>query len=153
MTTTIKPKRRVLSLRAKLKSRKGASNGKLLRKGIVEGREIDPHPQVTKAINFLMSHTDYEKMRVVRYNTTTFNLDRMRTLLKYLGNPQTKFKSAHIAGTKGKGSTCHMLASMLQAGGLKTGLYTSPHIVDIRERIRLNSEMIPQDQLIDLVKR
>ena len=90
-----------------------------------------------------MQQTDYEKMRVVRYNTNTFSLDRMRTLLKHLGNPQTKFKTAHIAGTKGKGSTCHMLAAMLQAGGLKTGLYTSPHIVDLfRERIRLNGEMI-----------
>src|ERR1043165_8899077 len=97
----------------------------------------DPHPAYTKAIESLMAYTDYEKMRVVRYNTTTFNLDRMRTLLKHLGNPQTKFKTAHIAGTKGKGSTCHMLAGMLQAGGLKTGLYTSPHIVDIRERVRI----------------
>ena len=114
---------------------------------------VDAHPQYTKALNFLMSHTDYEKMRVVRYNTTTFNLDRMRTLLKHLGNPHLKFKTAHIAGTKGKGSTCHMLAGMLQAGGLKTGLYTSPHIVDMRERIRLNGEMIAQDQLIELVKR
>ena len=100
-----------------------------------------------------MSHTDYEKMRVVRYNTTTFSLDRMRTLLKYLGNPHTKFKTAHIAGTKGKGSTCHMLASMLQSGGLKTGLYTSPHIVDMRERIRLNGEMISHNDLVELVKR
>lgn len=116
-------------------------------------RPIDPHPQYTKALNFLMSHTDYEKMRVVRYNTTTFNLDRMRTLLKHLGNPHAKFKTAHIAGTKGKGSTCHMLASMLQSGGLKTGLYTSPHIVDMRERIRLNGEMVSHQELVELVKR
>ncbi|HVT83401.1 MAG TPA: folylpolyglutamate synthase/dihydrofolate synthase family protein [Phycisphaerae bacterium] len=114
---------------------------------------MDPHPAFTKAIEFLTSYTDYEKMRVVRYNTTTFNLDRMRNLLKHLGNPHMKFKTAHVAGTKGKGSTCHMLAGMLQAGGLKTGLYTSPHIVDIRERIRINNDMIPHNELVALVKR
>ena len=119
----------------------------------VEDRSIDMYPAYTRAINFLMSHTDYEKMRVVRYNTTTFSLDRMRTLLKHLGNPHLKFKTAHVAGTKGKGSTCHMLASMLQAGGLKTGLYTSPHIVDMRERIRLNGEMVSHENLVSLVKR
>ncbi len=53
-------------------------------------RLVDPHPQYTKAINFLLSQTDYEKMRVVRYNTTTFSLDRMRLLLKHLGNPQLR---------------------------------------------------------------
>jgi dihydrofolate synthase/folylpolyglutamate synthase len=151
-------KRRIPNPRAQ-SERRGpmhATGGKVLLKATAAASPvevIDAHPQYTKAINFLMSHTDYEKMRVVRYNTTTFSLDRMRTLLKHLGNPQLKFKTAHIAGTKGKGSTCHMLAGMLQSGGLKTGLYTSPHIVDMRERIRLNGDMIPQDELIDLVKR
>lgn len=113
----------------------------------------DPFPQYTKALDFLMGHTDYERMRVVRYNTSTFNLDRMRTLLKHLGNPHTKFKTAHVAGTKGKGSTCHMLAAMLQAGGLKTGLYTSPHLMDMRERIKINGEMIAPQELVEYVKR
>lgn len=114
---------------------------------------IEEYPAYARAVNFLMSHTDYEKMRVVRYNTTTFSLDRMRTLLKHLGNPHTKFKSAHVAGTKGKGSTCHMLAGMLQSGGLKTGLYTSPHIIDMRERIRINGELVSHEELVELVKR
>src|SRR6185503_9994811 len=105
------------------------------------------------AVDFLMTHTDYEKMRVVRNNTTTFSLDRMRTLLKHLGNPHAKFKTAHVAGTKGKGSTCHMLASMLQSGGLKTGLYTSPHLIDMRERIRINGDMISHHDVVELVKR
>src|SRR4051812_9313805 len=129
-----------------------AARGKVITKAPV-AVEVETHPAYEKAVEFLMSHTDYEKMRVVRYNTTTFNLDRMRTLLKHLGNPQTAFKTAHIAGTKGKGSTCHMLAGMLQAGGVKTGLYTSPHLVDMRERIRINGEMISRDNLVALVKR
>ncbi len=126
------------------------AKGKLITKSPVA---VDIHPAYSKALDFLMSHTDYEKMRVVRYNTTTFNLERMRTLLKHLGNPHTKFKTAHVAGTKGKGSTCHMLAAMLQAGGLKTGLYTSPHLIDMRERIRINGEMIGHAKLVELVKR
>src|ERR1700744_6240581 len=150
---TLKSAKRAVSV-----ARVSRSNGRgpVLMKATVSAVSavpIDPHPQYTKALNFLMSHTDYEKMRVVRYNTTTFSLDRMRTLLKYLGNPHTKFKTAHIAGTKGKGSTCHMLASMLQSGGLKTGLYTSPHIVDMRERIRLNGDLISHSGLVELVKR
>jgi len=106
-----------------------------------------------KALDFLLDHTDYERMRVVRYNTTTFNLDRMRNLLKGLGNPHQKVKTAHVAGTKGKGSTCHMLATMLQFAGFKTGLYTSPHLMDLRERIRINQEMIPQPAMVEYVKR
>ena len=102
---------------------------------------------------FLHAQTDYERMRIVRYNTTTFNLDRMRRLLKLLDDPHMKFKSVHIAGTKGKGSTCHMLASMLQHGGLKVGLYTSPHLVDIRERICVNSRMISHSDFVKLVRR
>ena len=57
---------------------------------------------------------------------------------KHIGNPHTKFKSIHIAGTNGKGSTAHMLTSILQESGYKTGLYTSPHLKDFRERIKVN---------------
>ena len=121
-------------------------------KTVIVTKTLEPAPHYNKAVDFLLSHTDYERMRVVRYNTTTFSLDRMRLLLKHLGNPHTKFKTAHVAGTKGKGSTCHMLAAMLQAGGLKTGLYTSPHLLDMRERIRVNGEMIPAHDLVKYVK-
>ena len=106
-----------------------------------------------KAIDFLLSQTDYERMRVVRYNTTTFNLDRMRLLLKHLGDPHTKFKSVHVAGTKGKGSTCYMLAAMLQSCGYKVGLYTSPHLVDMRERIQIDGNMISPNEMTHWVKR
>jgi len=105
-----------------------------------------------KALRFLGSLNDFERLRIVRYNSQNFDLDRMRTLLKRLGNPQDKFKSVHIAGTKGKGSTCAMIASMLQACGYKVGLYTSPHLVDVRERIQVNGEMISQAEFARLVK-
>jgi dihydrofolate synthase / folylpolyglutamate synthase len=106
-----------------------------------------------KAVQFLQQQTDYERMRIVRYNTTTFNLDRMRRLLKLLGNPHMDFKCTHVAGTKGKGSTCHMLAAMLQSAGFKVGLYTSPHLIDMRERIRINDEMISRGEMVRLVRR
>ena len=70
-------------------------------------------------------------------------------LCKSLDNPQHKFKSVHIAGTNGKGSTSNMLAAILQQNGYKTGLYTSPHIKDFRERIRINGEMISEQFVID----
>jgi dihydrofolate synthase/folylpolyglutamate synthase len=68
-----------------------------------------------------------------------------------LGNPHTKFKSVHIAGTNGKGSVSHMLAAILQMAGYKTGLYTSPHLKDFRERIKINGDMIPQQFVVDFV--
>jgi dihydrofolate synthase/folylpolyglutamate synthase len=89
----------------------------------------------------------------VRYNRDTFSLDRMRRLAAELGNPHQKLLTAHVAGTKGKGSTCTMLAAMLQACGLRVGLYTSPHVCDIRERIVINGEKITQAALAKLITR
>ena len=74
-------------------------------------------------------------------------------LCNAIDNPQTKFKSIHIAGTNGKGSTSHMLAAILQQAGYKTGLYTSPHVKDFRERIKINGEMISQQFIVDFVER
>ena len=70
-------------------------------------------------------------------------------LCEVLGNPQEKFKSIHVAGTNGKGSSSHQLAAIFQAAGYKTGLYTSPHLKDFRERIRVNGECIPEQNVID----
>lgn len=106
----------------------------------------------SKALRYLATLSDYERLRIVRYNSQNFDLDRMRTLLKKLGNPHEQFRSVHIAGTKGKGSTCAMVAAMLQAAGYKVGLYTSPHLVDIRERVQINGEMISQGDFTRLVK-
>lgn len=103
------------------------------------------------AMKYLFAQTDYEQMLRVRYNEDTFNLNRMRLLLRKLSDPHKKIKTVHIAGTKGKGSTATMLATMLEACGHKVGLYTSPHICDIRERIRINGEMISQADLRRLI--
>lgn len=72
------------------------------------------------------------------------DLENTLKLARYLDNPELSFKSVHIAGTNGKGSSSHMLASVLQEAGYKVGLYTSPHLIDFRERIRINGEMIPK---------
>ena len=74
-------------------------------------------------------------------------------ICRSLNDPQHQFKSIHIAGTNGKGSTSHMLAAILQEAGYKTGLYTSPHLKDFRERIKINGEMIPPGFVIDFVQR
>ena len=66
-------------------------------------------------------------------------------ICNHLDNPQNKFKSVHVGGTNGKGSTSHMLSSILQESGYKVGLYTSPHLVDFRERIRVNGKMISKE--------
>jgi dihydrofolate synthase/folylpolyglutamate synthase len=79
------------------------------------------------------------------------NLDNTIELCKRLGNPQHKFKSVHVGGTNGKGSTSHMLAAVLQTAGYKTGLYTSPHLKDFRERIRINGQIISEQTVIDFV--
>ncbi|HSZ34857.1 MAG TPA: Mur ligase family protein, partial [Puia sp.] len=76
------------------------------------------------------------------------DLTNIQTLCSHLGNPEQKFKSIHVAGTNGKGSTSHMLAAILQKAGYKTGLYTSPHLHDFRERIRINGHMIPEKNVV-----
>jgi dihydrofolate synthase / folylpolyglutamate synthase len=74
-------------------------------------------------------------------------------LCQSLGNPQTKFKTVHVGGTNGKGSTSHMLAAIFQTAGYKTGLYTSPHLRDFRERIKINGEMVDKEFVIGFVRR
>ena len=79
-------------------------------------------------------------------------LDNTLALMDHLGHPYRSFRSVHIAGTNGKGSTSHLIAATLQAAGLKTGLYTSPHLIDFRERIRINGAMIPESRVVEFVE-
>lgn len=86
-----------------------------------------------------------------RIGAAAIKKDLHNTILmcEQLGNPQHQFKTIHVAGTNGKGSTSHMLAAVLQQAGYKTGLYTSPHLKDFRERIRVNGEMAPESYVVD----
>lgn len=81
------------------------------------------------------------------------NLDNTYAICKLLGNPQNNFKSVHVAGTNGKGSTSHALAAIFQQAGYKTGLYTSPHLKDFRERIRINGKMISRQDVIRFTEK
>ena len=79
------------------------------------------------------------------------NLDNIQLLSDHLNNPHLNFKSIHVAGTNGKGSTSHMIASVLQESGYKVGLYTSPHLKDFRERIKINGTCISEDKVIEFI--
>ena len=103
------------------------------------------------AIDFLFEAVDYEKLTRFKYDLPTFNLDRVHRFLDALGRPQNTFKSVHIAGTKGKGSTATMVSTILREAGYKVGLFTSPHLVDLEERIVVNGEMIGRDDTRSLV--
>ncbi|NPA68416.1 MAG: bifunctional folylpolyglutamate synthase/dihydrofolate synthase [Chlorobi bacterium] len=91
----------------------------------------------------------YQRQGKTAYKKT---LDNIFALCEHSGNPHKRFKSIHVAGTNGKGSVSHMLASVLQTAGYKTGLYTSPHLTDFRERIKINGEMIPEYELVNYVE-
>jgi len=135
---------------AVVKTKKSNNNSK---SSIVAVKPKKAFRTYKQAMSYLFDRTDYEKQTVLRYNVTTFNLDRMKKLLSLVDNPHKKITSAHIAGTKGKGSTCTMLAKMLEANGYKVGLYTSPHVVSIHERITVNSEMITEHDMLVLLNR
>ncbi len=110
-----------------------------------------PIKTFSSAVAYLLEQTDYERLRVVQYDEETFKLDRMREILDELGNPQDQVPMVHVAGTVGKGSTIEMLTSMLRGNGYAVGKYTSPHLIDIRERIVVNDEMICEDEFTEIV--
>ncbi len=104
------------------------------------------------ALHYLYGLTDYETERIIHYDPDTLDPSRVKRVLARLGDPHQRFSSIHVAGTKGKGSVAVMCASVLQAAGLRTGLYTSPHLHTFRERIQVNGEPIPPDALAELVQ-
>jgi dihydrofolate synthase / folylpolyglutamate synthase len=104
-----------------------------------------------QTIDYLYQHLPmFSRIGAAAYKK---DLHNTISLCNAIDNPQTKFKSIHIAGTNGKGSTSHMLAAILQQAGYKTGLYTSPHLKDFRERIKVNGKMIEEDFVITFVEQ
>jgi len=106
---------------------------------------------VAEAMGFLLEFADYEKITSYKYDIATFNLERVERLMAEVGNPHRAFPAVHIAGTKGKGSTAAMIQAMLSATGLKTGCFTSPHLVRLEERMTIDGELMPEEELVALV--
>ena len=112
----------------------------------------DIEVRYNKALDYLYSFVDYSLKHSSELARAEFNLDRMFALMEALGNPQERYPIIHVAGTKGKGSVSALCASGLRAAGYKTGLYTSPHLLDYVERIQVDGEPISHEQMIDLVE-
>ncbi len=105
------------------------------------------------ALDYLYSFVDYSLKHSSELAKADFNLDRMRALMAELGNPQDTYRILHVAGTKGKGSVCALAASGLRAAGHRTGLYTSPHLIDYCERIQVDGVPIPHQRLVGLLEQ
>src|SRR5258705_6874837 len=104
-----------------------------------------------QTIDYLFSRLPmFSRIGTAAYKKDLINI---RRLCDFLNHPYKKFKSIHIAGTNGKGSVSHMLSAILQTAGYKTGLYTSPHLKDFRERIKINGEMISQEFVIEFTEK
>lgn len=98
------------------------------------------------ALDLLDRAPSVERTRPKNLSKDAFSLDRMRALMDALGNPEKEVRFVHVAGSKGKGSVCEMLTACLAASGYTTGLYTSPHLIDVRERIRINAHTITEQE-------
>ncbi len=101
-----------------------------------------------QALNYIYSHTNFERKQMPKYNMTTLDLSRIEALMAGMGNPHQKYPVILIAGTKGKGSTAAMVAAILQEAGYRTGLYSSPHLHSFRERIRVNGRLISETDVL-----
>jgi dihydrofolate synthase/folylpolyglutamate synthase len=109
-----------------------------------------PFHDLDSALDYLYRFTNYESMGRFSYTRTNFDLERVRQMLEWCGNPDRRIATlVHVAGTKGKGSTCAFVEAVLRSAGQRTGLYTSPHLEDIRERIQVNGAMISPESLRD----
>jgi len=105
------------------------------------------------ALEYLYSLTNYEHKLATQYAGQLFDLSRMERLLDAMGRPEREFRSVHVAGTKGKGSTAAMIASALRCAGLRTGLFSSPHLHTFRERIQVDSEPISEGAFVAHLRR
>ena len=110
-------------------------------------------PAYQQALDFLFARIDYERLAASSYGRSEFRLDRMRELLARLDNPHRAYRIVHVAGTKGKGSTAAMISGILTAAGYRTGLYSSPHLERIEERVAIDGCPCSEEELVELVER
>ena len=133
------------------KSRRKKASGTTRKRS---GRRIRRRPDFQNyhaAVKYLFDHVDVERVRASRVDPQTFTLDRMRAIMKALGNPESDLRAVHVGGTNGKGSTVAMLNACLRECGYTVGTYTSPHLVDLRERIQIKDSLIPHHAFTSLL--
>lgn len=104
-----------------------------------------------QAVRLLEAAINYEKVTAYKYDAPTFNLDRVRALLRAVGSPEERLRAVHIAGTKGKGTTSALIAAILTATGHRTGLFTSPHVLSVTERIMIDGRPISEQSFAERV--
>ena len=114
---------------------------------------MDIEREYQRSLDFIYSFIDLSITRNLRYSPDKFNLSRMYVVMSLLGNPQLNYDVVHVAGTKGKGSICAMTASIMREAGYKVGFYSSPHMIDFRERIKVNDNEISKQSLINYVMK
>jgi dihydrofolate synthase / folylpolyglutamate synthase len=107
--------------------------------------------QYQEALDYLYSFIDFSLTRNLRYSEEKFDLSRMTKLMDLIDNPQNDYDVIHVAGTKGKGSTCVMIASILIAQGYRVGLYSSPHMIDFTERIQIDNVQISPGEFVEFL--
>lgn len=110
-------------------------------------------PDYQAALDYIFNYVDYERRRSVPYTETAWDLERTRRVLHALGDPHLSLRYVHVAGSKGKGSTAANIDSVLRAAGLHTGFYTSPHLHTFRERIRIDGQLIGQQDVVRLLEQ
>lgn len=110
-------------------------------------------PDYQAALDYIFNYVDYERRRSVPYTETAWDLERTRQVLATLGDPHLGLRYVHIAGSKGKGSTAANVDAILRAAGLRTGFYSSPHLHTVRERMRIDGQLIGQDDVVRLLEQ
>jgi dihydrofolate synthase/folylpolyglutamate synthase len=112
---------------------------------------MPPFQTLADCLRYLSEFTNYERMTDFRYSRDTFNLDPVRDVLQALGNPHERYPILHVGGTKGKGSVCAFLASVLKAAGRRVGLFSKPHLLKLNERLSVDGQDVSDERFVELM--